>query len=237
MHDLNFDVVKHNRARARLIAEEVHWVPPADEVIALFADASLRGQHTRGGVAVVRVLPPRGDQSATTGEGQTTPGEKPFFLEVVTHELFALGNRPSDCLLRLPVLQVEELELLAILRGFEYAVVEVEVGMLADLATSRLLLWSDCLWGLNRLRLYRAGDSEYWQSYPHTWILRLILECARKLKEYGVYVKCHWVPGHFAVPANEAADYVAGQVSSGQPWNPVRVAQFSLRAEARPTSS
>ncbi|KAL0262455.1 hypothetical protein SLS55_001423 [Diplodia seriata] len=115
---------------------------------------------------------------------------------------------------------VEELEL-----GFKYAVVEVEVRMLADLTTRRLLLWSDCLWGLNKLRLYRApGDSEYWKAYPNTWILRLILECARKLKEYGVYVKCHWSQGHSRIPANEAADYVAKQAKSDQPWNPVELA-------------
>ncbi|KKY15206.1 hypothetical protein UCDDS831_g07747 [Diplodia seriata] len=234
MDDLNFDVVKHNEEVARRVAERIHLKPPVDEDIALFTDASLPGEQGQ------------------PGEGQTTPWMKarPFFLEVVTHQLFSLGNRPSDCLISLPLLQVEELELLAILRGFEYAVVEVEVRMLADLTTRRLLLWSDCLGGLNKLRLYRAGDSEYWKAYPHTWILRLILECARKLKEYGVYVKCHWSRAHSRIPANEAADYVAKQAKSDQPWNPVELAYigqpwnpvelayyFGLAANVQPVSS
>ncbi|KAF9641599.1 hypothetical protein BFW01_g1582 [Lasiodiplodia theobromae] len=228
MADLNFDVVKHNPVDAKRTAMRVHEQPPDDETIALFTDASLKRAQV-GGLGVVRVEPrnPAAQQGATPGAADDggDKASKAYRLKVVTSSLFLARHRPSDCPIKVPVLDSEEVELMADLKAFKYACYEVEARKSRGLTTRRVWIFGDCLDGLDKVRLYKAGDSA-WERHRYAYILRQILECARKLKELGVYVKCHWVPGHAGVPANECADYIAGKVAAGEKWTSQRVYRF-----------
>lgn len=117
MADLNFDVVKHNPVDARRTAMRVHEQPPDDETIALFADASLHRARF-GGLGVVRVepraSPAAAQQGATPGPADGGGGDnarKAYRLKVVTSSLFLASHRPSDCPIKVPVLDSEEVEL------------------------------------------------------------------------------------------------------------------------------